>query len=537
MSVAVSDPTSDLWRSIVFMQTNFPSGASFDASGVMVGPNDVLTASHALYMADQGGAATSVTVTPANWGTAPFGQVTSNSFHYYSNYDPTNSHLLMPGDGTPALAGSELDIGIIDLSTALGNQTGWMQLDPGFSGGTVNVTGFPAASGWNMMNDSVSASQSPTDSIVSYSGVTLNFGSSGGPVWYQGSDGGHVVGVVSTSSWGAAVQGTYNDLANWIGGNDYMIGGSQGVATAPSADTTTQPPTDTTQPSFVDDTPSPTESAQPPADGAPAHQPPPGLIAPNLYDFNGDGNADMLLRNVHNGAVEIHNLSGTSVTGSAGTNLSAGMDWSVADTGDFNGDGRGDILWRHDSGTVAVWTMSGASVINSSAVGQNAASQHVAGVGDFNGDHKSDILWRGDDGIVSTWQMDDHAVSGGGAVGQMSADWKLAGVGDFSGDQKADVLWRNDNGTLSMWLMDGTNHTATGVIANAPNDWHVAGIGDFNGDQHSDIAWQQDAGAVSIWLMDGDHVAGGWGTVTGMQAGWKLVGVGDFNHDQRSDLL
>ena len=29
MSVAVSDPTADLWRSIVFVQINYPSGAAY----------------------------------------------------------------------------------------------------------------------------------------------------------------------------------------------------------------------------------------------------------------------------------------------------------------------------------------------------------------------------------------------------------------------------------------------------------------------------------------------------------------------------
>jgi hypothetical protein len=526
----------------------------------MVGPNDVLTASHALYMASQGGAATSVTVTPAVWGSDPYGQATSNSFHYFANYDPSNSGMLMPGDGsTSSLSGSELDVGIIDLSTPLGNQTGWMQLDPNFTSGNVNITGFPAADGWQMTNDYTTAYKSPTDSIVSYGGVSLNPGTSGGPLWYQGSDGGHVVGVVSTTSWGASVQGTYNDLENWINGNDYLISGSQSAAdssstapvvdtgsstgTATTIDTSSSTSTSTTDTSGTKDASSastPTTPTTPTTTtGSTADQ---GhtigdAAAHTLFDFNHDGTGDLVLRNPAGGALEIHNLSGTAVTGTAATNLSGGPDWHVAGTGDFNGDGSGDVLWREDGGQVAIWTMNGASVQNSGAVGNAAASQHIAGVGDFDGDHKSDILWRGDDGTVSTWQMNDHSIVGGGTVGQMSSDWHVAGTGDFSGDGKTDILWRNDSGAVAMWLMNGTTHSADGVIANAPNDWHVAGIGDFNGDQHSDIVWQQDGGAVSIWLMDGQNVVGGWGTVTGTQPGWKLAGVGDVNNDHHADLV
>lgn len=565
MSVAVSDPTAELWRSIVFIQINFPSGASYGGTGVMVGPNDVLTASHALYMPDQGGAATSVTVTPANWGQAPYGQYTSNSFHYYTDFDPSNSHMLMPGgnDGLATLTGSEHDIALVDLGTAVGNQTGWMQLDPNFTSGNVNVTGFPAAYGWQMVNDYTAASQSG-ESIINYSGIQLNPGNSGGPVWYQGSDGqGHVAGVVSTSGYGASVKGVYNDLVNWINGNDYMIGGSQSSTPAPSASTSTSttttttstasdtytPPTqDTTSTTTTDTSASTPTTTTPTYDASastttttqPASEPQHTLaadLAATLVDYNGDGNADMLLRNVNTGALQIQSLSGTSIVGTSGTNLGAGNDWSVAGNGDFNGDGRGDILWHNNNGGVAIWTMNGASAMDSGMVSSAPTSQHIEGVGDFNGDSKADVLWRGDDGTVSTWQMSDHSITGGGTAGSMSSDWKVAGTGDFNGDSKADVLWRNDNGTVAMWLMDGTSHGGGGAMASAPLDWHVAGIGDFNGDHHSDIVWQQDGGAVSIWLMDGEHAIGGWGSVTGMQSGWKLAGVGDLNNDHRSDLL
>ena len=49
-----------------------------------------------------------------------------------------------------------------------------------------------------------------------------------------------------------------------------------------------------------------------------------------------------------------------------------GNDWHVLGLGDFNGDSKADILWRHDSGAVAVWTMNGA---------QKVADQVVSALG------------------------------------------------------------------------------------------------------------------------------------------------------------
>ena len=359
MTTTVSDPTADLYRSIVFIQSNFPSGASFGGSGVMVGPNDVLTASHVVYLEDQGGAANSVTVTPAVWGAAPYGQVTSSSYQYFTDYDPGNTKLLQPGDGTPALTGSEHDVALIDLPTALGQQTGWMQLDPGFTQGVVNITGFPAAYGWTMTNDYTQVTQSPTDSVLFYPSVQLTPGNSGGPVWYQGADGGHVVGVVSTANWAADIDGVYGQLTQWMAANDGLIGG-QTVANPA-----------TTMPSPVPSSVPAQETVV--ADAAPAN----GVDTPVIETV---------------------------------TVTTDGPVWAAVGAGDFNGDGEGDVVRVADSGEVAVWTMQDGIVDNYAPVGYVADGQTLAGVADVNADGYSDLVWQGNDGNGSVWQMQDLAV-------------------------------------------------------------------------------------------------------------------------------
>ncbi len=225
-AVAVTDPSSTFWRSIVYIESTFSNGAVFTGSGVMVGPNDVLTAGHVLYMVQQGGAATKVRVIPAydpSPYSTPYGEVSSTSFHYFTDYDPQGTGYLMPGDGTSALAWSELDVGIIDLDSALGNQTGWMQIDPTFKSGTVNVTGFPAMYGRNMMTESGYGAADSVDSTIMYGGFDLSPGNSGGPVWRESGGSASVVGVVSTAGWGASVKGTYEQLMQWIASNDRLL--------------------------------------------------------------------------------------------------------------------------------------------------------------------------------------------------------------------------------------------------------------------------------------------------------------------------
>jgi V8-like Glu-specific endopeptidase len=253
----VTNVTANPFDEVVYVQTTFPNGAMFGGSGVMVGPNDVLTASHMLYDTRYGGAATTVTVIPAydaSTGSQPFGSYTSNSFHYFTNVDPNADGSFYSGNGGAGLEGSEADVAIIDLSSAIGNTTGWMTMDPAFSSGTVHMTGFPADYGFRMTDEVGTVQRSSVDSTLTYvSGLASTPGNSGGPLWYSDGNGEHVVGVVSTTLWGADIDGAYNTLQGWISGNDGLIGGS--VTTPPPSYTEPTPIYTEPTPVYTDPTP------------------------------------------------------------------------------------------------------------------------------------------------------------------------------------------------------------------------------------------------------------------------------------------
>jgi alpha-N-arabinofuranosidase len=118
---------------------------------------------------------------------------------------------------------------------------------------------------------------------------------------------------------------------------------------------------------------------------------------------------------------------------------------------DFNGDGRADILWRHTSGTVAVWLLNGPVVIGAGVPGAVASEWSVVGAGDFNGDGKVDVLWRHISGSLAVWLLDGAAIIGAGSPGSVGNEWTVAGVADFNGDGKVDILWRHTGGTLAVW--------------------------------------------------------------------------------------
>jgi len=218
------------WLSIVYLEMTFPNGATRVGSGVMVGPNDVLTAGHVVYSARNGGAATSVTVTPAYdpaTGTGPLGSVEACGWHYLPGFDPDGDGRVSPGNGGEGLEGAERDIALVDLGVPLGRQTGWMGLDPVFRAGTVNVTGYPDARGNALMNEIGHVQDDATDWFVSTRGLEISAGNSGGPLWYLGADGfGHVVGIVSTASAACDVAGAFGTILGWMAGNDGLLAGA-----------------------------------------------------------------------------------------------------------------------------------------------------------------------------------------------------------------------------------------------------------------------------------------------------------------------
>ena len=90
-------------------------------------------------------------------------------------------------------------------------------------------------------------------------------------------------------------------------------------------------------------------------------------------DFNGDGFADVLWRN-DNGQLSqwLGSASGRLIDNGTVVNQFVPNAWQIAGTGDFNGDGRADVMWRNVSGQLSEWlgTANGGFIDNGAVVNQ-----------------------------------------------------------------------------------------------------------------------------------------------------------------------
>jgi V8-like Glu-specific endopeptidase len=216
----VFDSSAYPYCTVVRITDTFGQGSGeliSQGSGVLISPDEVLTAAHVVWQSDIG-AASNIVVTPAyNYGSAPFGTAIGVSCHYMPIQDS--------GDMS-TLDQSQIDYAVIHLSTPF-NNLGTMGLESNFTGGPVNVTGYPAAANGDMSDSILSCTKDPNYSLLDGNlyGTAIGPGSSGGPVWVNGSGGPYVVGTVSSGSNGTGyftqmTTSEFNQVLAWVAQDD-----------------------------------------------------------------------------------------------------------------------------------------------------------------------------------------------------------------------------------------------------------------------------------------------------------------------------
>jgi hypothetical protein len=219
-----------------------------------------------------------------------------------------------------------------------------------------------------------------------------------------------------------------------------------------------------------------------------------------------------------------------------------------ADVTDFNNDARPDILLQDNQGTLAAWSMNGATLSSSSFLSPSRLTDPrwlAVATGRFNNDSSADILFQHADGSLAVWQMQGLALQTPVFLNPRrpsAPGWNAVATADFNKDTRPDILLQHTDGSLAIWFMNGVTLSLSDYVdPRRPRDvrWRAVGAGDFDGDGNVDIVLQHAEGHLGVWLLLDRRLIGS-PMLTPSSTGnhdWRVVGATDLNQDAKPDLL
>lgn len=157
--------------------------------------------------------------------------------------------------------------------------------------------------------------------------------------------------------------------------------------------------------------------------------------------------------------------------------------------GDFNGDGNADLIVSNQTNTFYEYLGSGAGALRFYRSFTAPTGVLTLAAADVNHDGKIDLLFWGGDNNLWVWFGNADGTFTPGPATAMSAGGYLA-VGDFDGDGKADILsiYGDEGGTFyQVFYGDGTGNFQSSKLWVDDVDYAIY---DLNGDGRSDLVGQ-----------------------------------------------
>lgn len=181
-------------------------------------------------------------------------------------------------------------------------------------------------------------------------------------------------------------------------------------------------------------------------------------------DFNRDGEEDILFQH-EDGTLALWLMSAIALRESVFPSPNHPGDglWRVVGVGDLDTGGWVDLVFQHDDGMLAAWFMNGTHLVSARLLQPSHPGDEnwrVRGLADFNGDTFEDLLFQHEDGRLAIWTMRGIELLKTIPLTPNrveNSQWIVVGVADFNLDEKPDLLFQNSNDTsLAVWLMNGT---------------------------------------------------------------------------------
>lgn len=233
----------------------------------------------------------------------------------------------------------------------------------------------------------------------------------------------------------------------------------------------------------------------------------------HVAPFSGDLMSDIQLSNTAGGGntLAMWELAGQRILNSDEVSSAHGRE--VLGAGDFDGDGNADLLLRSllvqsDAREVEVWLMAGHAVRSRTVVATHPTSLTFDAIGDFDGDGLDDVVFRASNGAYVGWFMAGNARRQTASMGTLDPNWKTLGTFDLQGDGRFEILQRSPNtDEVAVASYTAAYGFQGSVIGGAGISGKYQHAGDYDGDGRSEILIRNsNNGAVTMWFMSGIYV-------------------------------
>ncbi len=188
-----------------------------------------------------------------------------------------------------------------------------------------------------------------------------------------------------------------------------------------------------------------------------------------LGDFNGNGQTDLLLRNVNGSA-------GCFFTGGETTGWnyfqSLGDEWKLSAVGDLNGDGRDDVVLKHDAGFAGSWLTQADGTMVWADLDTLPTGFEIVGAGDFDGDGTDDVLLQNGT-YFGAWLVNNGNAAGWMGLGDLG-NVTVEQIADFNGDGKDDLRIRTAAGDIGTQLVMGEDDLTWKYYGSVGSEWSTA---------------------------------------------------------------
>ncbi len=284
------------------------------------------------------------------------------------------------------------------------------------------------------------------------------------------------------------------------------------------------------------------------------------------YDFNNDGNADVLWQNIVNGSTVVWEMKGNIITKSSvftyqynGTkyDLSSLGNWEIIGLGNhqdlpvlfFQDRNNGEILTRRFSGYELNLTASGVVKTGLGATLKPGTDWKAIQLADFNTDRNTDVLFQSKTtGQLVVWNLKNDVLQSSTSLGILATTgpWMVQSTGQLTkGDTQLDLLLYNKTtGGLAIdTLKNGKVLQETIALGTGnPSLGKPGKLNDLNGDGKTEAFWINSTGKLNITQLDLDAktavvAADAETKLTALLPGWTVAAIDEFQITPKTNNL